>query len=372
MSPPPSARRLRALPRLCLLAPLALLAALPAMAQPAQPAHAADRSETTNQAAPQPHTQPRTLAQWLHRLQQAARLPAYSGTFVVSAPEGLLASARIWHACEAAAPGQPAVELERVETLSGPPRTTLRRNGEVLILQAGQRPARMQSQASANLFHGHVAPGQEEEVARHYSLRVEGQGRVAGLDADIVHLAAKDAWRHDWRIWSERQTGLVIQTQTLDAQGRVLEQSAFSELQLLGPARAGELAARLRQSPDWQQSAPEDAARPLRPVSARAQGWTLRSPVAGFVERQCVQRRMGGHGKALMQWVFSDGLATVSLFLEPHDERRPRMEGAARMGATHTLTLRLPADGPWWLTAVGEVPLPTLQAFAQALERVQR
>ena len=80
---------------------------------------------------------------------------------------------------------------------------------------------------------------------------------------------------------------------------------------------------------------------------------------------------MGGHGQALMQWVFSDGLATVSLFLEPHDESRPRMEGAARMGATNTLTLRLPADGPWWLTAVGEVPLPTLQAFARALERVQ-
>ena len=37
------------------------------------------------------------------------------------------------------------------------------------------------------------------------------------------------------------------------------------------------------------------------------------------------------------------------------------------MGATQTITRRVAND--WWLTAVGEAPLPTLKLFAQALER---
>lgn len=72
-----------------------------------------------------------------------------------------------------------------------------------------------------------------------------------------------------------------------------------------------------------------------------------------------------------MQWIFSDGLATVSLFLEPYDARRHTRGGLLAMGATHSLMLRLPAPASgWWLTAVGEVPPQTLQAFAQALRRM--
>jgi sigma-E factor negative regulatory protein RseB len=73
----------------------------------------------------------------------------------------------------------------------------------------------------------------------------------------------------------------------------------------------------------------------------------------------------------MVQWVFSDGLATVSLFVESFDRQRHLQEGAVAMGATQTLTRRLGSkgDGGWWLTAVGEVPIQTLQAFAQGLER---
>jgi sigma-E factor negative regulatory protein RseB len=67
-----------------------------------------------------------------------------------------------------------------------------------------------------------------------------------------------------------------------------------------------------------------------------------------------------------MQWVFSDGLAAVSLFVEPYDRQRHRQEGLFASGATQTLTRRIQ---DWWLTAVGEVPHQTLNAFAQSLER---
>jgi sigma-E factor negative regulatory protein RseB len=74
-----------------------------------------------------------------------------------------------------------------------------------------------------------------------------------------------------------------------------------------------------------------------------------------------------------MQWTFSDGLATVSLFVEPYDAQRQPKEGLFALGATNTLTRRLTdAAGEWWLTAVGEVPPRTLEAFAQNLARLPR
>jgi sigma-E factor negative regulatory protein RseB len=76
-----------------------------------------------------------------------------------------------------------------------------------------------------------------------------------------------------------------------------------------------------------------------------------------------------------MQWTFSDGLATVSLFIEPFDRQRHAQEVTHGSGATQLITRRLagapaaPEGASWWLTAVGEVPVATLEAFARGLER---
>jgi sigma-E factor negative regulatory protein RseB len=70
-----------------------------------------------------------------------------------------------------------------------------------------------------------------------------------------------------------------------------------------------------------------------------------------------------------MQWTFSDGLANVSLFVEPFDSRRHTREGATDFGgATRTFARHFES---WWVTAVGEAPASTLNIFAQALERVK-
>ena len=44
----------------------------------------------------------------------------------------------------------------------------------------------------------------------------------------------------------------------------------------------------------------------------------------------------------------------------------PRKPLRARFGATHSLSER---KGEFWLTLVGDAPLPTLQAFFDALQR---
>ena len=70
----------------------------------------------------------------------------------------------------------------------------------------------------------------------------------------------------------------------------------------------------------------------------------------------------------VLQAIYSDGLATVSVFVEPYDAQRHGRSQQTSIGATQTLTRR---EGDWWVTLVGDVPAATLRDFASALTRTR-
>ncbi len=85
--------------------------------------------------------------------------------------------------------------------------------------------------------------------------------------------------------------------------------------------------------------------------------------MAGFKPRSFFRRPAGGGDKdaatqdRTVQWIFSDGLASVSLFIERYDAKRAPRDGVLTIGATNAIRRRLPEPASdWWLTAVGEVP----------------
>jgi sigma-E factor negative regulatory protein RseB len=323
-----------------LLASAAIATALLASAQPStSPSVASDRGVT----------------EWLMRMQEASRLRSYVGTFVVSSSAGAMSSARIWHA------GDARQQIERVEVLTGAPRATFRRNDEVLTFLPDHRLVRAERRESIGQFPN-LLKSSETSIAEFYSARRLGTERVAGFEADVVQLAPKDALRFGYRVWSEKRTGLVIKLQTLDGDGNVLEQAAFSELQLDTPVRADKLVQMMHPPQGWRVER-ADAVK----TNPAAEGWALRAPVAGFSPMSCYKRPAPiGAPEGSIQWIFSDGLASVSLFVEPYDVQRHAQEGVFASGATQTLTRRVDS---WWITAVGEVPPQTLKAFAQSLER---
>ncbi|MGV3569276.1 MAG: MucB/RseB C-terminal domain-containing protein [Ramlibacter sp.] len=292
----------------------------------------------------------RSVSEWLMRMHDASRQRSYIGTFVVSSSSGAMSSARIWHACD----GQR--QMERVESLTGAPRSTFRRDDEVVTFHPETRTVRRERRESLGLFPDMLKPT-ETSIPEFYAARQVGSDRVAGFDADVVNVAPKDDLRFGYRIWSEKKSGLVIKLQTLSADGSVLEQAAFSELQLDAPVRMDKLAQMMAVPPGWRVEKSEAVK-----TTAQAEGWALKAAVPGFKPMSCYKRPAEG----VLQWIFSDGLASVSLFVEDYDARRHTQEGVFASGATHTMAQRVQ---DWWLTAVGEVPPQTLRAFAGALER---
>ena len=325
---------------------------LPAHAQVVAPAPGPPAQQPASALGSYPE---RSVSDWLMRMHEASRLRSYAGIFVVSSSSGM-SSARIWHACNG------DQQIERVESLTGAPRSVFRRNDEVVTFLPESRVVRTEKRESLGLFPS-LLKSSESSISEFYLARRVGSDRVAGFEADVVRLAPKDNLRFGYRIWSEKKSGLVIKLQTLDGEGHVLEQAAFSELQLDAPVRMDKLSQMMTSTEGWRVEKAD-----VVKTTADAEGWQLKATVAGFKPISCYKRPGSGAPAAegTMQWIFSDGLAAVSLFVEAYDRQRHLQEGLFSSGATQTLTRRI--EG-WWLTAVGEVPPKTLKAFAQSLER---
>lgn len=302
--------------------------------------------------------QDRTIAQWLERMHDASRSRNFVGTLVMSSNTGAMSSARIWHACHG------REQFDRVESLTGARRSTFRRNDEVVTFIPEARIARRERRESLGVFPDLLKAGQSS-IPEFYAARVVGADRVAGFEADVVQLVPKDTLRFGYRIWSEKRSGLIVKLQTLDLDGNVLEQAAFSELQLDAPVRAQQLSHMMTATAGWRVQQAQAV-----PTTAVAEGWELKSAVPGFRSVNCYRRPAGSPPvpEGGMQWLFSDGLAAVSLFIEGFDPKRHLQEALFSSGATQTMTRRVQ---DWWLSAVGEVPPQTLKVFAQNLERTK-
>ncbi len=305
-------------------------------------------------------TPARDIGQWIERMHQAPRNRSYVGTFVVLSSSGAMFSSRIWNACDG------KQQLERVDGLSGKPRKVFRRNDEVRTFLPEERTVRTERGDARGLFP-QLPSVQGTSLAKHYEAQMLGQERVAGLDADVVWFKPLDPLRFGYRIWSERESGLVVKMQTLATDGRVLEQAAFSELDLNASVPMDKLARMMDDVSGYKVIAPAAVK-----TTALDEGWRLRQPVAGFVAQSCHKRVSAAPSgaPAVLQCLYSDGLATVSLFVEPFDAQRHGTQGQlGSVGATQMLGQRMVPDA--WVTAVGEVPMQTLRLFVGALERAR-
>jgi sigma-E factor negative regulatory protein RseB len=297
----------------------------------------------------------RSVHEWLSIMHEGGRKKTYLGTYVVTTNQGT-SSARIWHVCDG------TQQMERVDVLSGAPRTTIRHNDQVVVYTPHDKVAVVEKRESLGLFSDILRTA---AIPEHYVAKLMHTDRVAGLETQVLELKSRDSWRFSLRAWVEKASGLVIKLQTLDLGGQVLEESAFSEIDLRAPVKMENLAKQMKTNTDESRGV-----KVIRPdvvkTEAAALGWTSRAAVPGFKPVSCIQRKAAQSSQPeVMQWVFSDGLATFSIFAQPFDARRHGVEMMAQSGATQIYGRKLQG---WWLTLMGDVPMATLKAYSDGLD----
>lgn len=300
---------------------------------------------------------PPDLRAWLSRVQHAAATLNYQGTLVFNAA-GVVSSSRVTHVCEG------KQRYERIDTLDGEARQVLRHNDLTQTLWPRSRVAVVEQRFAMPEFPN--LPPADQRSLDAYELRVLGTERVAGHSAQVLMLKPRDTHRFAQRLWAEESSGLLLRADVVGPGGELLESSSFSDVAIGGKTSPDAVLQAMRKL---------DGYRIVRPAAERtrldAEGWTLARPVPGFQLVGCMRKELSppqpqaGPGGQVLMVVFSDGLTHVSVFVEPYDAERHKPV-ATSLGATHTVMTRA---GDWWVTAMGDVPMATVQLFAVALER---
>ncbi len=319
----------------------ALLAALVGIAQAQERAGGGTAADAVDGRSPE---------QWLQIVQQAARRLDYSGTLVYQQGAEVRMS-RIVHVFDG------KVSHERLQPMDGRPREFIRQADEVKCLIPEAKRVVIERRTRAASFPA-LAEAATGELLQHYTVKATGRERVGGFDCQVVEIRPRQGDRYGYRLWVDRASGLLLRSQTLDERGDVLEQIAFAEVRIGGVDRD-------LLKPSWPTDGwkVDDAAH--RPVDLKEQGWRL-SPPAGFKPLYAVRRPMPA-GQAL-QAVYSDGLASLSVFIEPAPASASS-EALPRQGPINAYSRRL---GDAMVTVVGEIPADTARAVAQAAERLGR
>lgn len=297
-----------------------------------------------------------SVEDWLVRMDHAVASISYRGT-LVSIGNNRIDTLRVLHRVD-----ERGVR-ERIYALDGPQREVLRDHDRVRCLISGQS-----SVVVDNPFPTRILPRipldeilGEDSV---YEVGKVGSGRVAARDTVIIEIAPRDSYRYGRRLWLDRDTGMLLRSLLYDEAGNVVEQLSFVEIDLGASIRDDELASDLDN--------PEQVARyretdgELPDVAAsRAPSWLPESLPAGF-RLATVGRGKARDGSGMYEHLlFSDGLSSFSVYIEPADSAAIAEQLEAR-GATHIYTGSIEGR---MVTVVGEVPAPTVRLIGRHMRR---
>ncbi len=322
--------------------------AVVAMSMAVSPVLAAAATATTNAEA--------DGLRMLARAHDAAQSLSYSGTYVHQrGPE--VRSLRIAH--KRAASGA----FEKLESLDGPPSETVRRGDRLLTYLPQQRRILVRDREPGPSFPG-LRTLDAQRLGTHYRLLWLGDEQVAGRPSSAWALEPRDGLRYGYRFWADKASGLLLRAQTISEKAEVVEQVAFSQL-ATGPLPASKLNASQRDVRGWRT---EDVSG--RPASlSETAAWQARwlppgfEPAGAWVRKMASAGHRGDPEREVLQLLYSDGLAGLSIFIEPwtaERSARPLQVGALNMvGKRH---------GKFWLTIVGDVPMLAVRQIADAIE----
>ncbi|NMF98024.1 MucB/RseB C-terminal domain-containing protein [Aromatoleum toluolicum] len=292
---------------------------------------------------------------WLGRMATAGQRLNYSGTFIYQSGKNFETS-RIAHMSDANG------EHERLEVLDGSPREVIRSNSEVRCVLPDQKTVIIDRPGTRRAFPSRL-PVAFGGLAENYRIRKGGVGRVAGLDAQQIILEPKDDLRFGYQLWAELQSGLLLKARTVDDRGEIVEQFTFSDVRIGGEIGSDAFRPRITKSSDWRIVQANGVE-----VRKEDSGWALNAPLAGFSLVSVMRRPLGRDRGEALHMVYSDGLASISVFIEPNDGARAE-PGPFASGA---INIYKRVIGPHLVTALGEVPLRSVQRLGDAIEPVTR
>ncbi|HUX73156.1 MAG TPA: MucB/RseB C-terminal domain-containing protein [Steroidobacteraceae bacterium] len=311
--------------------------------------------------------------QWLEKMSHALATRNYDGTFF-HVSDGRVEMMRIVHRVKGGR------VIERLQSLEGSGREFIRNDDQLTCYLPDEHTVLVELRQKRGPFLSSL-PKFGSGVERFYRIESLPDARLLGKLVHVIAVNPTDRYRFGYRLWLDRRTAMPLKTQLYDSQGRVLEQIIFAQLKMPKTIPASDL---------------EPA------VSTAGMRWIVQSPSAnasaavsafraselppGFRLTVAAAQTLGGAKRPAEHLVYSDGLATVSVFVEPGRGRKPALAAAAGAASAGSAAAAAPAPtlrglahigsgfafstmvAGHQVTAVGEVPAETVEFIAHSVK----
>ena len=294
---------------------------------------------------------------WLEKMSRAAHSYSYDGIFIYLQGNELQ-SVRVIHSAGSGG------ERERMVLLNGVQREVVRTAERITYLVPESRTLALER------HRGHpqgsfppLTPQRIDKLVASYDVSLAGRDRVAGRETQRIAIQPKDELRYGYQLWLDTETGLLLRSSSSARGGRISEQFMFVDVQFLEqvpPAlleseiSGGEVVYFRNDTPDGKQEPEPDG------------HWHAAELPYGF-ELSMHRHYSAGRGRGIMeQLVYSDGLTSVSVFIERLGSRGEPLRGGSSLGAVNAFgTTR----DDYQVIALGEVPAETVRRIASSMQR---
>jgi len=288
--------------------------------------------------------------EWLARMGAALNNSSYVGEFISESAERT-ERLSITHRV------RDGVVSERLVSLEGAGRELVRENNEVVVYLPDQKLAIIERRSGRSDLMG-ALPQFEGRMASWY--KVDWVGRETLDDfgpTAVVAVRPLDGYRFGYRLWIDVDTHMPVRSDLSDGSGRVIERLRFTKLRFddnipdsaFEPGLDRRKLRWVRQSPQSDDVAP---------------AWRAAQVPPGFRLSMSGMQSVAGSGGPVNHLVYSDGLATVSVFVQQPAAGKAPAQGTTRSGVASAFTTVV--DGHQ-VTAVGEVPPRTLKVIATSI-----
>lgn len=303
----------------------------------------ADQSATSGEAL-----------QLLHKVAGAAQRLTYTGIFVYQ--NGTRSeTSRITRLIEG------GNEYERLEVLDGSPREVVRRNEEVRCFLPDNKLLIVERRNARQLFPT-LMPGSLAGLTEYYVIHKGSMARIAGVNSRMVIVEPKDEFRFGHQFWIEPNSGMLLKANLVGDAGAVLETFAFTELKIGGPVTREMVQPQSEASggDGWQVQRVD-----TNEVKLDDGLWLFRNPLPGFRRISGMKRKLRPDSPEGTQLIFSDGLAAISVFLEPMAGRAKEEPAQFSVGAVNVYKRQV---GDHQLIVMGDVPVAAIRYFGEGVE----
>jgi sigma-E factor negative regulatory protein RseB len=303
--------------------------------------------------------------EWLQRMNKALATRNYDGTFL-HISGGRVETMRIVHRVRSGR------VTERLQSLDGSGREFVRANDELTCYLPDQHTVLVEPRQDRGPFLGSL-PQFDATVNDFYRIEALPSAHILGRPVRVIAVNPKDQFRFGYRLWLDEKTAMPLKTQLCDSRGQVIEQIFFARLDMPDSIPDSDLAPTVHtDGMRWvRQGASVDNA------SAALAAYRASQLPPGF--RLTVQgaQTIGGATAPASHLVYSDGLATVSVFVEEQSssdsspsaaadsQTQPPMQGLARVGSGYAFSTVVQGHQ---VTAVGEVPAQTVEFIAHSVK----